>query len=405
MIKMKFRSLLDQTILLLFSLGALNWILVTSRLTDLDPHDEGGQYIPAGISGKNFPFPEWGPLYSLWYRLLWIFQKDLVELYYLSGSLILVGVVVAYFLFLGRIRMELPARLTASFLLLLNPFFLLINRRPNHFGVLIILVFFLLAILAKGKSKTEIGFLWPWGAGFLLGAYIRPEYFLSFLICLAGALALTLKNWRKSSWKEKAGPAAFLLSFVLLIRFFQGTPLIGINSSGSKVVGVFLLKNFERYEQDSKGFLPLDPMKFAKDLYRDPQNIFQAFLNNPGEFRKHVIYNGKKYVQDLSDVLFSYSYLLSSFFFKGMLFLSGMWALVKIKRAVHDLRKDGGISRIRVLFQGPPWEFYFFVFLAVFPFIFSSLLFGSLTQYWVSQFPFFLALFPGLLFSVKFSHV
>lgn len=375
--------------MVLFAIGLFHFVVPTSKLTDLDPDDEIFNYIH-GALGKTDLYPDWGPLYSLWYRFLLLFplKSDPANLYYFNGSLLLFFLPLVYYLFMTMMRLPPPVVWISSFLLVLNPYFLLINRKPNHFALLVILLFF---ILAK-RTGTRWGFLIFTSQGFLLGSFIRPEYFLSFILCSLVTFSSLIRNHRRFSWKQGMALSLLGLQFFLLVSLFGGTPLGRFGTKEGKAVLSFFDKNYERYQLDPGRVGAVGPHEFGKNLYKNPQNLWQAYTHNPGEFQKHLLFNFKEYFKTFALVFLSYFYLVKTPFFMAIVFLTivylrGPWG--------GDRRKGEGRS------PGSPREFYFLAFLSVFPFQISGLIFGSLSQYFLSQIPFFIPLFLTFAWPIR----
>lgn len=362
----------------------VQWALPTSfQLTDLDPADEATLHIVYGSRGHvSYMGREWGPLYASWYKLLFVFEKNLLDLFYLNGTVVIFLTAIFYFIFLWK--MEIPPLycLVSSWTILLNPYFLLINRRSNHFALLILLLFFIGADFFKRRSALLVFLMF----GTLLASYVRPEYFLSFSICVLLSLGYVFSPFSFSPprIREKGALLATLMIFCG-ISLYVGTPL-GEKSLDKKTMQVFLMKTFERKNgYGESNWKVQNPITFSNNLYHNPQSLTEAMVNNPKEFFSHLIFNGKNYVQVFYGVLAAYFPFLKTpwvflFFSFGALFifLSG-------KCGKQDSPQNFSQN-------GPKKEFYFYSFLALFPFIPSSLVFGTLTQYMMGQWPFIIPL-------------
>jgi hypothetical protein len=163
--------------------------------------------VPGYPNGANgLPSADWSPLYSFWYRLLFVFERDRVALYDLSACLVVVGLTGAVYFLQRRVGVSPLVSLVVSFFFATSWVFE-VPQYAMHFAMIIAFAGASLAASARRWS----GALVVLTGAFVLGAYARPELALSAMLCAAVWL-VNLVRRREGLWGvANVGLAAVLL--------------------------------------------------------------------------------------------------------------------------------------------------------------------------------------------------
>jgi hypothetical protein len=162
-----------------------------AAVRDLLPGDDAGS-MSAGLSIPEHGLPPaaYGPLYCLWFYLLSLVQPDRVQLYYLSWSLLALLVSAGVYALARSAGASRCVALVAAFLGLTSN---LIDVWPYtaHLGTVLLLFGTAAAIRLRPLPWAVAGL----ALTLLLAGYVRPEFYLAFLLCcLAGGVAL-VRAW------------------------------------------------------------------------------------------------------------------------------------------------------------------------------------------------------------------
>ena len=285
----------DLFILLVLLLAGIKFTFGISRVLDVALFDESA-YLHSGTALRHVGLPEAesGPLYALWYYLLSLAQPDPVRLYYLNIVLttILPPVALYVVLRINRVSLVTAALICAYFLITQANF--VTWPRPSHFALLVVMVF--LAAAARVRRPSSSVLLTAIGA--LVAAFARPEYFLAFLLLMAGGLGIAVAELRREKQVSAWLPAAAaILAAAALLGYF-GLPAFG-KGGGERHFYAFA-QHFALHWANWTN-LPVDDPYNPGDNFREiaaryfgnAHTVLQAFRNNPHAFAHHILTNSR----------------------------------------------------------------------------------------------------------------
>ncbi len=224
------KTLINNKVNTYYDLGVVFFIVVlaiklfwgVTNAVDIAWDDET-QYLAQGVSlcQKGLPSPQWAPLYAIWYQLISWFVEDNFFLYYANYLILGSLTPVIFYIFQRHVGFGRIWAFIFSCIYLTSYSNLVAWPYPTKFALLIFL-FFLLVYLKLQVRDTKYCVL---SLGLLLITFVRPEYFLSFILVL---LWWIIKSDRKKSFRQTFTIVlvASLLSFTIF-----GNPLRGSRSA------------------------------------------------------------------------------------------------------------------------------------------------------------------------------
>lgn len=273
----------DLLIIAIILTAALKFTSGLENALDIRLYDET-LYLFRGVTLMDMGLPpaQNAPLYAIWYFVISRFQPDRINLYYLNYKLMVILPPVLIYILLRSNRVSIPT----SFIL---SWFLLLSRaaytwpRVSHFALIVTLSIFIL--VSHIRSPLWTSFFASFGA--LVVSYVRPEYFLAYLLLSLVFIALVLLEWRKQKKLHVTGLTVYtLISMVLL-------GVLGLPLSGNRDMVAFG-QHFSRNWVSWTGS-DLNPWTNWKDIvfqnFGAAPSVLEAFVNNPSVFLKHVTYN------------------------------------------------------------------------------------------------------------------
>lgn len=179
-------------------------------------------------SGLHFSIPflggvQWGPLYAAWYAFLNKFAPEALDLYYLNWALLSIFAGAFVFLYFRSSKVTFWVSLWFSVLFLFSPQNLPLNPKISMFPFCLILLTLSLIFFFRTSFTLFQKFVLSSLTG-LLCAYVRPEYYISFMV--GGAIALVLFLWKRDFKSLKSW--SFLLVFglfIFLLSTLFGNPM------------------------------------------------------------------------------------------------------------------------------------------------------------------------------------
>lgn len=284
--KSKLREHIPDLIYLLTLL--LAGLIFTSNLRtflDIGLFDES-RYLQRGIEMfAQFPNPEHGPFYSLWYHLLSLYYRDSIDLYYANYAAMTFLPSIALFVSLRAYKISaiISFLFSIAFLCIAGNF--QTWPKVSHFAVIIILLGFSVTAFFSSNDKK----LFVISATSLIVSYVRPEYFYASIILflIVGTVAI-LKYKRTRLFTSFR---LVLVNLVLLLIFYLG--LGNPASSGNRdlvAFGQHYAKNWVRQNNDRR-----DPWtEWYEILQKDFGNVgkFSDVLKtNPAAVLRHALQN------------------------------------------------------------------------------------------------------------------
>ncbi|CAA9279422.1 MAG: hypothetical protein AVDCRST_MAG56-3620 [uncultured Cytophagales bacterium] len=272
--------------LLLILLCGLKLTYQLQDYLDIGLHDES-LYMWSGITFFNAaPNPQGGPLYSLWYHLLYLFQPDRIKLYYLNQALL--TILPPLFIFLLLVAYRVPLALG----LLLAIFFLCSNSNlpiwPKVSVLVLLLVTAATALLPLVQSRLNKFLLFSTLA--LLCAYIRPELYVAFILLGICALLLLLHGvWHQKLPAAAMVPAGLPVALAVILQSTLGNPMGGNRSIIA--FGQHFASNYLTWTNGDLNAWNDWPLIMAENFGESTDSIVEALLANPPIFFKHLLQN------------------------------------------------------------------------------------------------------------------
>src|ERR1700752_1941019 len=247
--------------------------------------DDETVYLTQGIGFLHFALPlaDSAPLYAMWYSLLARVSPDSVALYYLNFRMVTVLPSVLLYILLLRYRVSLPTSAFAAFFLLIPSANFPVWPKVNHFALMVILVFLILAAIPKSWA---LGFAIV-AFGCLAAAYVRPEMYYIFGLCFAVSAGLFLFRERTLL---NATALASLAVIAVAVGMYVGYPLSASQRSFTAFGQHFSL-NWQGWTNNTSLSPWTDWQQIVEMNFWHVSGIGQALLNNPAVFLRHVATN------------------------------------------------------------------------------------------------------------------
>jgi hypothetical protein len=271
-------------ILTVLLVAGLTFTFGLENRVDINLYDESN-YLYSGtqIWDSGLPDSENAPLYAIWYLFLSFMEPDRIALYYLNYKLTTILLPILTYILLRRNTGSHLISLIISWLLLISRTNAMTWTRVSHFALVLILV--TLLFIAHVRS-LRWGFLLA-SVGSLLVSYIRPEYFLTYILS-----TLLLIAWIIRTHKNMAKPyLQALTAYGVLSAFFLctlGVPITG--NRGMVAFGQHFSLNWVLWNR-----VNINPWtNWGEILDRNfgpIHHISEAIAKNPTLFLKHITSN------------------------------------------------------------------------------------------------------------------
>lgn len=291
----------DITGLVFLLLCILKVLYDVDSVIDIQFADEARYILQSlSIAERGLPSPQWAPLYTLWYRVLWLAfaQGDRVRLFYLSYVLLTALTPLLLFIYLRRISIHLLVAFPIALFYLLAGINLIIPPYPVKLATVILLIFMILATFGSTERRYTLLLI-----GVLLTSFIRPELAIAYLAFVILALVYIIGKTRRSgtSYLRRILPNALLLSaLTALLIGLLGNPLAG-NRSLIAFQQHFALNYVEWTGSSLRPWQ--DFQELTKDVFGRFHSVGEAAISRPGIFFRHVLSNALRYPQHLAVVL------------------------------------------------------------------------------------------------------
>ncbi len=383
----KFRNLFfpyspDLLALIVLFLSGIFYVHGIQHFLDIFGNDES-MYLYGGNSFPlNFPNSEYSPLYTIWYYFLNLLQPDTILLYYLNYILMTVIPPLFIYVFLRVNKVHLIVSFSFSLLFLLNFSNFPTWPKVSHFALLSLLSGLIISSLLKDRKQKVIAFT----IFLLLTSFIRPEFFLSFILASIILSVMYSLEWFNNYTLRSVLPwiTVAIVSLALLSVF--GLPY-GSGERSFQAFGQHYARNWVNWHGD-----PRDPyynyIIILKEDFGNVNSISGAVLKNPSAVTRHVIENIKNMPGELK-------YMFLNFYPVG--YPGKISLIIALVFLVISLIPFSGIKlkfipklilkRINVNFRN--LRFYFLIVLiAITPLILSSMFIFPRRHY---------LLFPGVI--------
>ncbi|HUT23910.1 MAG TPA: DUF4214 domain-containing protein [Sumerlaeia bacterium] len=285
----------DRLCLLILLLAGLKFTFGVEDVFDVSLHDDS-YYLYRGVvlREEGLPHPSWAPVYVLWHFALSLIRSDRIGLYFLNCKILTGLLPIGLFLLLRRHRVAPLAALCVSFFLLISGANLPTWPKPSHFSVLLALVFLILT--SRTKSLWRMVFWHSLGA--LLVSYVRPEFFLAYLVLVACLFVLTGMRRKSPRFGQCACGLIALLVVSGAALAVLGTPAPTASDAQVGKYDYMEKRGFFAFAQHfavnwaSWTKSDLEPWRYWQSIvfesFGDVNSIEDAFLASPALFSRHV---------------------------------------------------------------------------------------------------------------------
>lgn len=267
----------------------LKYIAGFERFTDITLNDES-YYLYNGVNllRNGLPNAQLSPFYSVWYFFLSLFQSDNISLYYLNFEIITVFLPVCIYILLRRHKVSGVAAFIVSFFFLISYADFAAFPKVTHFALIVILFSLILASLFR-TYIIKLTVLLIFG---LIVSYIRPEFFISFIIFSLIYIIVFIRSYKKYNFRILS---RVLITIIILISALVtiGNPLSGGNR-GFLAFSQHFSVNWTTWTNNN-----MSPWRNSKDIIRrnfgDSKTILECYSNNPDAFIRHINSNLKTF--------------------------------------------------------------------------------------------------------------
>jgi len=240
---------------------------------------------------------EYGPLYKIWYYILSLFEPDRVQLYYFNIKIQSILLPILSYMLLRRLYVPiLESGIIAGLLLTCNGNLFTDPRMAQLVIIISLLFFFLTTYVHSFASSTLI-----LSIGALLSSYVRPEFFVTYLLFSALFCAVVFFEKERTLRRFHLLVLFFLCSVPLII--YLGIPAFSNNSVRSYIAfsDHFALNWVSWTKSDVNPWWVVIPDggEITDQTFGHARSIFAAAIYNPSMFGKHVISNLQNLVKTL----------------------------------------------------------------------------------------------------------
>jgi hypothetical protein len=251
---------------------------------------------------------DWGPVYTIWYKLLSYMTDDPIALYYLNYKIAAIMVPLLFYVFLLRLRITPLLALFISACFLYSNMNVTVWPRISNFCMIL----FLASVIAVTFQKKYLHQFITMLFCCLVCSYARPEFYLSF-VATAGLLIIYLLLNRRSISKNDwifLGLAIFGIALLHFVFRFPSNNFFGFNRG----VAAFYQHYAYNYKvrTNAPGVAWLFWEELAKNTFGDCNSMWCVIKSQPVIFFKNTLYNIQHYIE------FSWTYI-SSFFIPSFL--------------------------------------------------------------------------------------
>ncbi len=313
-------------------LVTLKFVAGLAGYCDLSLWDESS-YLRSGANflQEGLRSPYWGPLYSLWFFALSHVVPDRIDLYYRSWQVLIVADTLAIWLLLLRLEVRRPPRIAGVLLVVFGGFFFV----TPHIACFAVLVLALACLAAHA--------LWPRSPvlgvamlqlGFLVDAFVRPEYFAASLLYLPILAWVAVRH--RAPWRHVAGSLAVLAVAYAGLMLAFGVPL-----GGDRLL--FAFGQHYSVNMSHLGRVRGDPwLDYEQVLHRDFGNartMPEIVRANPAAFARHVLINARSIPLEIARLMPVYE-SVNSFRSQAytLAFEAALYLLVAALMVAHAVR-------------------------------------------------------------------
>jgi hypothetical protein len=258
-------------------------------------------YLSRGLSMFDHIPKDWGPSYSLWYKLLSYFISDRVELYYFNFKLTTILISVAFFLLLQASGVQRILAFVFAVFFLSSFINMPLWPRVSHYCIIVIIT----GIIIAKYFQSSVSKLVVYSLALLVCAFARPELFLTFLICWILTYIFFFAKI-KSLDKYDIALVVLLTGISVFTYVFFKTPFN--NGDSARSIGVFLqhfAMNYSQWHHTNTPFW-LDYADILRQNFDNHTSLKGIIQSNPEIIKKHFLSNISNYSIQTGKVIFSF---------------------------------------------------------------------------------------------------
>ena len=244
---------------------------------------------------------DWGPTYSLWYKILSFFISDKVELYYFNFKFTTILVSISLFLLMLSVGIQRVLAFILAVFSLCTFINLPVWPHVSHYCVFVLIS----GIIVSKYQKTLVSRFAVLTFALLICAYSRPELFLAFLPVFLLTYFFFFIKIKEATKKDIALVVILTLLSLLVYRFFK-TPFN--NGDSQRGIGVFLQHFALNYSQwyPSKSPFWLDFFEIIQKEFHGATTFKGLIAANPELIERHFMSNIVFYFSQLGKIIFSF---------------------------------------------------------------------------------------------------
>lgn len=319
------------------------------------------------------------PIYSVWYKLLSLFEDNRIALYYLNYKILTIASVLLAYLFLVVYKTPKSFAFFLSVMWLYSSTNLPVWPKVSHFAICI---FFISSIISSFLS-SNINKLIVFSVAFLLSSFARPELYVAFILFFLITIFYIIKERNVLIKSNYIFLALFFILFVI-IYFLYKTPFTsGDTSRGSFAFVQHFAYNYAIWTKQDIVFWYEWPAILQK-CFKPPYNFKTIILNTDSYFWKHILFNIQELIKQILLLLTSIFLPIAFIKKKIILFLCSIFTLLffilKNKPNLTNAIKKMKINNIC----------FTFLLVSIVPVLMSSIYAHPRAHYMVMLFPFLL---------------
>jgi hypothetical protein len=298
----------------------------TTQIADLQLGDEA-LYAYKGVTWFKTGFEaDWGPIYSVWYWFLGNFSSNSIELYYLNMVLLSSIPTLLMYVFFRKVGIAWWFALYCCLAFHFSALNFPEGVKVSMFSLVLLMAF---CIAAYHFFDDKPLYFWVTIiVGLLVTSYVRPEYFLVFMLSLVCLSVYVLVA------RQKKGALLGLVSLTVLVFWLVGLPISG---RGQVAFLQGIAYNYVQHhgQADTRlknlnvwmDYLPITQLIFGQKV----ANAKEAFLTSPTiVWQYHLWPNIQDFIIHIKEIIGYYiSFLIPEKLFSlASLKLKIFWAVL-----------------------------------------------------------------------------
>ena len=258
-------------------------------------------YLTRGVSMFPSIPRDWGPTYSLWYKMLSFFISDKVDLYYFNFKFTTILLSISLFLLMLSTGVQRVLAFIFAVFSLSTFINLPVWPHVSHFCIIVLIT----SIIISKYQQTLTSKFAVISFALLLCAYARPELFLAFLPIFLLTFFFFFVNIKHATKKDIALVIVLMLLSLVVYRFFK-TPFN--NGDSQRGIGVFLQHfalNYSHWYPSPSPFW-LDYFDIIKKEFNGAITFKGLIAANPELLERHFTANIIFYFEQIGKIIFSF---------------------------------------------------------------------------------------------------